>query len=325
MANTYYDSRLDDEEIEAALEAISGLIVPANNGKVIAINNGKFEARSVQWGGGEPTIEPLSVTANGTYTAPSGVDGYSPITVNVPGSSAVVQPLSVTQNGTYNPPSGVDGYAPVTVNVSGGGGGDEKGFEVYAADGNGGARTNSGFLNNNYFACFFDDNMSSTYTLNGVSATYSTIATGKQQILAATRDVVNPSATPINALLLKEGSVFTASHGDTGSYISVVGGWVGYPTGGVIYEHAAVGDTNSITLNSVHDTLLIFIGADSNTSGITTVDLNGVTYTIENIGNHYGAYGMYTAIEINDNSDTNITVTFPASCWSYVSVIGIDS
>lgn len=37
------------------------------------------------------------------------------------GGSAVVQPLSVTQNGTYNPPSGVDGYAPVTVNVSGGG------------------------------------------------------------------------------------------------------------------------------------------------------------------------------------------------------------
>jgi hypothetical protein len=30
--------------------------------------------------------------------------------------------LSVTQNGTYNPPSGVDGYAPVKVNVSGGGG-----------------------------------------------------------------------------------------------------------------------------------------------------------------------------------------------------------
>lgn len=34
--------------------------------------------------GGSATIQPLSVTANGTYTAPSGVDGYSPITVNVP-------------------------------------------------------------------------------------------------------------------------------------------------------------------------------------------------------------------------------------------------
>ena len=35
-------------------------------------------------GGGEPTIEALSITANGTYTAPDGVDGYSPVTVNVP-------------------------------------------------------------------------------------------------------------------------------------------------------------------------------------------------------------------------------------------------
>ena len=35
-------------------------------------------------GGSEPVIEALSVTSNGTYTAPDGVDGYSPITVNVP-------------------------------------------------------------------------------------------------------------------------------------------------------------------------------------------------------------------------------------------------
>ena len=40
------------------------------------------------------------------------------------GGGGVVQPLSVTQNGIYNPPSGIDGYAPVTVNVSGGGGSD---------------------------------------------------------------------------------------------------------------------------------------------------------------------------------------------------------
>lgn len=34
-------------------------------------------------GGGGGTIEPLNVTANGTYTAPDGVDGYSPVTVAV--------------------------------------------------------------------------------------------------------------------------------------------------------------------------------------------------------------------------------------------------
>ena len=35
-------------------------------------------------GGADPVIEALSVTSNGTYTAPDGVDGYSPVTVNVP-------------------------------------------------------------------------------------------------------------------------------------------------------------------------------------------------------------------------------------------------
>ena len=39
-------------------------------------------------GGGEPTIEALSITSNGTYTAPDGVDGYSPVTVNVPQSGS---------------------------------------------------------------------------------------------------------------------------------------------------------------------------------------------------------------------------------------------
>lgn len=36
-------------------------------------------------GGGSATIQALSVTANGTYTASGGVDGYSPVTVNVSG------------------------------------------------------------------------------------------------------------------------------------------------------------------------------------------------------------------------------------------------
>ena len=84
MANTYYDSELTAEEIEEVLEAINGILTQANNGKVLAISNGKFEARSVQWGSGAPVIEALNVTTNGTYTAPSGVDGYSPVTVNVP-------------------------------------------------------------------------------------------------------------------------------------------------------------------------------------------------------------------------------------------------
>lgn len=65
-----------------------------------------------------PVINSLSVTENGTYEPQTGVDGFAPVVVNVPPPPPVVNPLSVTQNGTYSAPSGVDGYNPVSVNVA---------------------------------------------------------------------------------------------------------------------------------------------------------------------------------------------------------------
>lgn len=41
-----------------------------------------------------------------------------PKVLEIEGDEPVIQSLSVTQNGTYTPPSGIDGYAPVTVQVS---------------------------------------------------------------------------------------------------------------------------------------------------------------------------------------------------------------
>ena len=56
------------------------------------------------------------------YTAHD-ADGNPVVGTLTPGGgSANIQPLSVTQNGTYTASGGVDGYSPVTVNVSGGGG-----------------------------------------------------------------------------------------------------------------------------------------------------------------------------------------------------------
>lgn len=67
--------------------------------------------------GSEAIIESLSISANGVYTASSGIDGYSPITVNVPQEEPSIQSLSISANGTYNAPADVDGYNPITVNV----------------------------------------------------------------------------------------------------------------------------------------------------------------------------------------------------------------
>lgn len=133
MANTYYDSELTAEEIEEVLEAINDILNPANNGKVLAISNGKFEARSVQWGGGEAVLEPLSVTQNGDYTPESGVDGFDEVHVSVPNSysasdegkvvnngalvAQTARSSQITQNGTYDTTLNDE----VTVNVSGGG------------------------------------------------------------------------------------------------------------------------------------------------------------------------------------------------------------
>lgn len=61
----------------------------------------------------QTTVETLAVTENGTYNAPSG-KAYDPVTVNVP--QTTVEPLAVTENGEYTPPAGT-AYGPVTVSV----------------------------------------------------------------------------------------------------------------------------------------------------------------------------------------------------------------
>lgn len=56
------------------------------------------------------------ISSNGSYD----VSNFASAAVNI---SPIIQSLSISENGTYSVPSGVDGYNPVTVNVSGGGGG----------------------------------------------------------------------------------------------------------------------------------------------------------------------------------------------------------
>ena len=103
------------------------------------------EAAMIMMSGGGANIQPLTVTQNGRYDAPAGVDGFNPVDVNVPdrydegykdgskdgydkghadGEAAVkakIQSKTITKNGTYYAADdGLAGFDPVNVNVSGG-------------------------------------------------------------------------------------------------------------------------------------------------------------------------------------------------------------
>ena len=211
------------------------------------------------------------------------------------------------------------------VSLGGGGGGSIKGFEVYSADNKGGTRKNTGKMPNGYFVCFFHDNMSDNYKLNGTTYSYPVVMNGYGSgiIKAETKAVSDNINRGVNAEL-DNGSAFETTHDDSGSYISVVGGWVGYGSGGTVYKNAVTGTVNSITLNRAHKTLLVFVGGSARGLSQDTIDINGDTYTITNIGAMYDAvYSVYGAIEIDNNSDTVIEVTFPSSCYNFVSIIGI--
>ena len=67
--------------------------------------------------GQEAIIQSLSITANGTYTAPADVDGYSPVVVNVPERVPVLEDKNITSNGTFSASSGFDGLGTVVVDV----------------------------------------------------------------------------------------------------------------------------------------------------------------------------------------------------------------
>lgn len=69
-----------------------------------------------------PNIQSLTTTiaSNGITTIHASdvnCDGFDPVTIRTEVPEPVLDSLSVTQNGTYTPPTGTDGYNEITVNV----------------------------------------------------------------------------------------------------------------------------------------------------------------------------------------------------------------
>lgn len=71
----------------------------------------------------------LAAIAGAKVTPPkptTNIEVYLAAILNkISGGSGVIEPLTITENGTYEAPEGVDGYSPVVVNVAGGGGGEK--------------------------------------------------------------------------------------------------------------------------------------------------------------------------------------------------------
>lgn len=85
------DKLVDSTQLDADLTSVADAIrTKGGTSASLAFPSGFVSAiNAIPTGGGGATIQPLSVTQNGTYTAPTGVDGYSPVTVNVSGGSGI--------------------------------------------------------------------------------------------------------------------------------------------------------------------------------------------------------------------------------------------
>lgn len=98
------------EDLSAELEAQDALISALEE----AVTNKTAGGGTVE----PPNIQPLNISANGTYTVPDGVDGYNPVTVNVPEKTMALQEKSVSPTKSVQSvtaDNGYDGLKKVTV------------------------------------------------------------------------------------------------------------------------------------------------------------------------------------------------------------------
>lgn len=77
-----------------------------------------FSSVSVNVEGTEPTLVSKTITVNGTYAASSdNADGYSSVSVDVEPTIATLSITPTTTAQTYTAPTGTDGYSPVSISA----------------------------------------------------------------------------------------------------------------------------------------------------------------------------------------------------------------
>lgn len=111
------DKLVDSTQLNADLTSVANAIrAKGGTSASLAFPAGFVDAIGDIETGGGVTVSPLSVTANGTYTAPSG-EAYSPVTVNVPtGGGGASNVVTGTFTGTTT-----GAAMDVTLNYSGNG------------------------------------------------------------------------------------------------------------------------------------------------------------------------------------------------------------
>lgn len=102
-----------DKDIVVVPQLEDKVVKPTTEKQTITPSSGYAGIRSVEIEAADiSNIEPLNITNNGTYTAPEGIGGYSPITVNV---QPALQEKTMAKNGEVLPDTGYYGLSRVEV------------------------------------------------------------------------------------------------------------------------------------------------------------------------------------------------------------------